>query len=129
MPYFPPIISTYTAKPIRSRNILCDREVFEIFMMPRENARHVAELYGVSEKTIRDIWVGRTWFRVTGVPPRSPRSRSAARMVHDPWVDPFKDDLMQFQMFVDALVDLNRDVFFPSSSRGRNRWIETACIN
>ena len=116
MPYFPPIVSTYTSRPIRSRNILSDTEAFEIFFdMPRDNIRRVAALYRVSEKTIRDIWLGRTWFRVTGATPRSPRSKSAARRVHDPWIDPFKDDLARFHLFVAALVDINREFFVPSS--------------
>ena len=34
-------------------------------MAGRRSASAVGELYGVSSKTVRDIWMGRTWYRET----------------------------------------------------------------
>ena len=39
-----------------------------------DNAIATAVKYGVSEKTIRDVWSGRTWCNVTGMP-RNPNLR------------------------------------------------------
>jgi hypothetical protein len=60
----------------RSRSILDKEQVVEIFefkvrnssqsdMKKRISATSVAERYGVSEKTIRDIWRARTWHQAT----------------------------------------------------------------
>ncbi len=35
------------------------------FVKERDKASTLARVYGVSVKTIRDIWVGRTWYRAT----------------------------------------------------------------
>ena len=55
----------------RSRNILSREQAIEIFRL-KSNLRSIglrtsliAEQYGVSAKTIRDIWIGRTWYRDT----------------------------------------------------------------
>jgi hypothetical protein len=55
--------------PKRARSVLTDEQAVEIFRLKftsHQSARpppatHVAKWYGVSEKTIRDIWKGRTW--------------------------------------------------------------------
>ena len=39
-----------------------------------DNAIATAVKYGVSEKTIRDVWSGRTWCEITGMP-RNPNHR------------------------------------------------------
>ena len=39
-----------------------------------DNAIATAVKYGVSEKTIRDVWSGRTWCEITGMP-RNPNRR------------------------------------------------------
>ena len=39
-----------------------------------DNAIATAVKYGVSEKTIRDVWSGRTWCNITGMP-RNPNRR------------------------------------------------------
>ena len=63
-------ISHQTAAP-RSRNILSREQAIEIFQL-KSNIKSmgvrtslIAEQYGVSAKAIRDIWVGRTWYRDT----------------------------------------------------------------
>ena len=33
--------------------------------IPRSNAKRVAKLYGISSKTVKDIWMGKTWYRAT----------------------------------------------------------------
>ena len=67
-------------KPTRSKNksraVLSSKQVQEIFEHKRRNMNAtsssekisspvLAKIYGVGEKTIRDIWNGRTWFRET----------------------------------------------------------------
>ena len=54
------------------RAILTDEQAQEIFRKKpsphskgRERAAALARMYGVSIKTVRDIWVGRTWYRAT----------------------------------------------------------------
>ena len=54
------------------RAILTERDAQDIFMCKpalsareRYNAGVLARFYGVSIKTVRDIWVGRTWYRST----------------------------------------------------------------
>ena len=54
------------------RAILTDEQAQEIFRRKpsphskgRERAAALARMYGVSIKTVRDIWVGRTWYRAT----------------------------------------------------------------
>uniref|UniRef100_A0A7S0LV42 Uncharacterized protein n=1 Tax=Cryptomonas curvata TaxID=233186 RepID=A0A7S0LV42_9CRYP len=54
------------------RAILTERDAQDIFMYKpassakeRYNAGVLARFYGVSIKTVRDIWVGRTWYRST----------------------------------------------------------------
>jgi hypothetical protein len=59
----------------KTRTILTKQQVLEIFMVrlvndssetgERVGARLLAEQYRVNEKTIRDIWSGRTWYRET----------------------------------------------------------------
>ena len=59
----------------KTRTILSKQQVFEIFMVRLTNdssepvhrigARLLAEQYQVNEKTVRDIWCGRTWHRET----------------------------------------------------------------
>jgi hypothetical protein len=58
-----------------ARNILCRDQVVLIFKHKsagqvwsrnsKSNAAKLGEVFGVSPKTIRDIWVGRTWYRET----------------------------------------------------------------
>ena len=52
-----------------SRNILCQEQVVSIFLLKshseKSDAAKVARQYGVSDKTVRDIWTGRTWYRAT----------------------------------------------------------------
>ena len=62
-----------------SRNILTAAQALEIFGLKDEfdssaktgikkaSAKKIATLYGVSGKTVNDIWIGRTWFRTTHV--------------------------------------------------------------
>jgi hypothetical protein len=70
-----------TTKPTRPRwnqPVLSVAHVIEIFALkPNADASHqnskrsnlsattVARLYGVNEKTVRDIWTGRTWSKTT----------------------------------------------------------------
>jgi hypothetical protein len=53
----------------KPRSLLEANQVIEIFRSRLEKSRmpanHVARSYGVSEKTIRDIWHGRTWKHIT----------------------------------------------------------------
>ncbi len=60
--------------PVRPRAILNERQVLQIFqikltaktsMHPCPSAVHTAIYFGISEKTVRDIWTGRTWARET----------------------------------------------------------------
>jgi hypothetical protein len=66
----------FVDKIVREGNtVLTEQEAREIFSLkpnplgtPTPNRAHtvaLANAYGVSIKTIRDIWVGRTWFRST----------------------------------------------------------------
>ena len=66
-----------TERNLKSRAILSSEEAVEIFLLAlpneaseassqagartRPSAIVVAREYGVSEKTVRDIWTGRTW--------------------------------------------------------------------
>ena len=49
--------------PVRPRAVLTKFEVVDIFQhkLTHQSATQIARLYGVNEKTIRDIWTGRTW--------------------------------------------------------------------
>ena len=64
-------MSRSEANARRSRNILSKEQAIEIFQLKfsssmRElRASLVAERYGVGVKAIRDIWIGRTWYRET----------------------------------------------------------------
>ena len=54
----------------RARNILTKEQVVDIFLMKHgmmlcDDAASVGRKFGVSEKTIRDIWVARTWYKAT----------------------------------------------------------------
>ena len=57
----------------KTRTVLQESEAIEIFLLrPLSSELHetpcselVGKRYGVSSKTIRDIWVGRTWYRTT----------------------------------------------------------------
>ena len=51
------------ASPVRPRAVLSKSEVIDIFQhkLAHQSATKVARIYGVNEKTIRDIWTGRTW--------------------------------------------------------------------
>lgn len=54
----------------RTRAILTVDQAVEIFKTKFESglqyrARSIAEMYGISEKAVRDIWNGRTWHRET----------------------------------------------------------------
>ena len=58
----------------RSRTVLTKQEVIEIFKLKQQatssktstfQSEQVCKMFGVSPKTIRDIWVGRTWYRAT----------------------------------------------------------------
>ena len=56
----------------QGRAILTQREAQDIFKLKpssttkgRHRAGVLANFYGVSVKTVRDIWVGRTWYRAT----------------------------------------------------------------
>jgi hypothetical protein len=53
--------------PFKPRARLTQDQAVEIFQMKSSapSAVKIAVLYGVSEKTIRDIWTGRTWSRET----------------------------------------------------------------
>ena len=44
-----------------------------------DNAISTAVKFGVSEKTIRDVWSGRTWCEITGMPRNPNRRLSAGR--------------------------------------------------
>ena len=58
---------------IRCQRILNVDQVTEIFLQkpknerpdPKNSSRALARMYGVSAKTVRDIWCGRTWHRQT----------------------------------------------------------------
>ena len=64
--------------PRGSRNVLTAIQAMDIFRLkaesalglksdaiPRSNAKRVAKLYGISSKTVKDIWMGKTWYRAT----------------------------------------------------------------
>jgi hypothetical protein len=66
---------------LRPRAILTEQQAIQIFeirnqaplssptvMIPLPRASCVARKYGVSERTVRDIWTGRTWCRATFSP-------------------------------------------------------------
>ena len=57
------------AAPFRSkqRSRLTEAEVIQIFCLWHDNKSPtvVSNLYGVNEKTVRDIWIGRTWSKET----------------------------------------------------------------
>ena len=69
----PLIVCMRSELPIRhGRAVLNDDQAKEIFrwkpfpdLKERDRAGYLARLFGVSVKTIRDIWVGRTWYRAT----------------------------------------------------------------
>mmetsp|Transcript_24696 Transcript_24696/g.65853 ORF Transcript_24696/g.65853 Transcript_24696/m.65853 type:complete len:145 (+) Transcript_24696:36-470(+) len=52
-------------KPLKRRAVLTKQQVIEIFQMGAEadhdSALKVGKQFGVNEKTIRDIWSGRSW--------------------------------------------------------------------
>ena len=54
---------------IKLKTCLGVSQVLQIFRSKMEDSKlaatHVARAYGVSEKTIRDIWLGRTWKHAT----------------------------------------------------------------
>lgn len=56
---------------MKPRAVLNEQQALEIFALrPRSDSRKLAASYvgarfGVNEKTVRDIWVGRTWSRAT----------------------------------------------------------------
>ncbi len=54
---------------LRTRAKLSSAQVIQIFQirqtLPIEPAAKVANIFGVSEKTVRDIWKGRTWINET----------------------------------------------------------------
>ena len=60
-------------KACKTRAILSEAEAIQIFLIklendankwnvPRRSATEVARHFGVSDKAVRDIWMGRTWF-------------------------------------------------------------------
>ena len=49
--------------------ILSERCVWNCPPMRRHIAQKMSQKFGVSLKTIRDIWCGKTWGHVTGLPP------------------------------------------------------------
>jgi hypothetical protein len=55
----------------RNRSYLMEKQAVEIFQLKMQNtgamvtSTAVARAYGVSEKTVRDIWAGRTWKKET----------------------------------------------------------------
>ena len=55
------------ASVIRSRARLAKNEVLAIFKMKNSLslATEIAAAYGLNEKTVRDIWKGRTWAKET----------------------------------------------------------------
>ncbi len=68
---FPPKKLSSITKP-HGRAILTDQLAREIFCnkpapgtKERTRAGSLSKIYGVSVKTIRDIWIGRTWYRAT----------------------------------------------------------------
>ena len=117
--------SDIAAKP---RAILTQDQAVEIFMLKppaldsksRKSSHRVAQKYNVSEKTVRDIWTGRTWHAETkhldpcrparksgppgrplGKKDRAPRRvmhtraigvMNAARAIAPEDLDPFHDD-------------------------------------
>jgi hypothetical protein len=63
--------SDFCSKP-HGRAILTDEQAQQIFRYKpapedktRKRAAALSKIYGVSVKTIRDIWSGRTWYRAT----------------------------------------------------------------
>eukprot|EP00292_Cryptomonas_paramecium_P019500 CAMPEP_0113670962 /NCGR_PEP_ID=MMETSP0038_2-20120614/5439_1 /TAXON_ID=2898 /ORGANISM="Cryptomonas paramecium" /LENGTH=122 /DNA_ID=CAMNT_0000587059 /DNA_START=1 /DNA_END=366 /DNA_ORIENTATION=- /assembly_acc=CAM_ASM_000170 len=54
---------------VRSRSVLTAKQVIEIFELSSADkhisAYKVAPRFGISEKTVRDIWSGRTWGHIT----------------------------------------------------------------
>mmetsp|Transcript_45991 Transcript_45991/g.122042 ORF Transcript_45991/g.122042 Transcript_45991/m.122042 type:complete len:155 (-) Transcript_45991:25-489(-) len=56
----------------KQRSILSEEQAIQIFEMltqgKKPNATRVARLFGVSDKAVRDIWIGRTWSHVTNAP-------------------------------------------------------------
>jgi hypothetical protein len=68
---FPILPSVFTSKR-HGRAILTEEQARQIFhykpapgLKDRTRAGCLSKMYGVSVKTIRDVWVGRTWYRVT----------------------------------------------------------------
>ena len=80
-------------KVMRSRARLSSQMVMDIFAMKfsahpdtgkRLTATSLSKVYGVSEKAIRDIWIGRTWHKETaalerGIPRTSLKTKSPNR--------------------------------------------------
>jgi hypothetical protein len=70
---------TKSLQACKTRVILTEEQVINIYLIKLANgapslhesknnrAPQLAEKYGVSEKTVRDIWMGRTWYS-TSVP-------------------------------------------------------------
>ena len=83
---------------------LDDDDVRAIFahgtLLPRPRPSLVAHLYRVSEKTVRDIWTGRTWRHATGAPSLHPRR--PPRPHRAPFADPFADDFRAYLALVAA---------------------------
>jgi hypothetical protein len=64
-----PLIRLSTSNAAKPRARLNECQVVQIFRskvdLPRKSSAELASLYHVSEKTIRDIWTGRTWSKET----------------------------------------------------------------
>jgi 5-formaminoimidazole-4-carboxamide-1-beta-D-ribofuranosyl 5'-monophosphate synthetase len=59
----------YKLTPRKVLSILSERCVWNCPPMRRHIAQKMSQKYRVSLKTIRDIWCGKTWTHVTGLPP------------------------------------------------------------
>ncbi len=101
---------------MRQRNVLTKTQAIEIFMLRNgktvdttvclKNASSVAKRYGVSPKAVRDIWIGRTWYRETFFlePQRADAGERLTRRIGRP------------KGKKDSVLRKRRDWLFPSTS-------------
>mmetsp|Transcript_19494 Transcript_19494/g.54241 ORF Transcript_19494/g.54241 Transcript_19494/m.54241 type:complete len:175 (+) Transcript_19494:417-941(+) len=86
--------SSATAIPLTTREFedspracLSRKQAIEIFNLKNRSdptssklsSTELAPIYGVNEKTIRDIWSGRTWAKATGIQRQNPRPKKAKK--------------------------------------------------
>ena len=87
------------------RAILSAAAALDIYASRHLRPRKVlAALYGVSDKTVRDVWTGRTWGAVTGARNPRPLGRPRRRAFSFTTADPFFPDFQRYLHLVTKLV-------------------------